>query len=454
MIRQLEVYVSHPHRLARRDGRRLGAVDRSARRHPGHFLGHARRALRLLAHTGRATPQSGQDVSRSPRRSSWPDCGVARPVCAAGARSRRACPRKWPGCRRTERSTAPQPSPVAPREPVIGYVTTSTDAWSDADEASAAAIEATCERSDWGLFEIVQDRQNGKTLDRPGLRYALEQIAEGRARGLVVSDLQRLSRSPDDLAVLIAWFRDADATLVALDLDLDTSTPAGREVARTLMALGKAEQGRRPDGTAIGRADAPAHGRPALKDRPELMERISAMRSANMTLRQIADQFNAEGIPTLRGGSAVAPVEHPGRAGVQATRAARPPAGAGRPRAVTGGNRHVRGSDSNRGHAAAGVRGRWGAIAHPPLHNLWGVMGQSHVRGSESSGTCTNSGCAVVGGDRAPAAEQHSAPAPSPTRCGRAAPPWRRGRWSGQAGVAAGTTSASASLGMSIHARP
>ena len=27
------------------------------------------------------------------------------------------------------------------------------------------------------------------------------------------------------------------------------------------------------------------------------------MRAANMTLWQIADQFNAEGIPTLRGGS-------------------------------------------------------------------------------------------------------------------------------------------------------
>jgi DNA invertase Pin-like site-specific DNA recombinase len=194
------------------------------------------------------------------------------------------------------------PAPVEPREPVIGYVTTSTDEWSEADEASAAAIEATCERSDWGLFEIVQDRQNGKTLDRPGLRYALEQIACGRARGLVVSDLQRLSRSPDDLGALMAWFRDADARLVALDLDLDTTSPVGREVARTLMALGNAEQGRVQTARNQG-ADPPVHGRPALKDRPELMERIVAMRSANMTLWQIADQLNAEGIPTLRGGT-------------------------------------------------------------------------------------------------------------------------------------------------------
>jgi peptidoglycan hydrolase-like protein with peptidoglycan-binding domain/DNA invertase Pin-like site-specific DNA recombinase len=193
-------------------------------------------------------------------------------------------------------------SQVVPREPVIGYVTTATDEWSETDEAAAAAIEATCERSELTLYEIVQDHQNGKTLDRPGLRYALERIAEGRARGLVVSDLQLLTRSPQDLGVLMAWFREAGARLVALDLDLDTGTPEGRQVARTLMALGKAEQrGARPAPDRV--AEAPANGRPAVKDRPELMERISAMRAANMTLWQIADQFNAEGIPTLRGGS-------------------------------------------------------------------------------------------------------------------------------------------------------
>ena len=54
----------------------------------------------------------------------------------------------------------------------------------------------------------------------------------------------------------MAWFRDADATLVALDLDLDTSTPAGRQVASTLIALGNGEPGapRRPRTAAPTRA--------------------------------------------------------------------------------------------------------------------------------------------------------------------------------------------------------
>ena len=194
------------------------------------------------------------------------------------------------------------PSPARQGDHVIGYVTTSTDAWSDEDEAAAAAIEATCERSAWDLVEIVCDRENGRTLDRPALSYALERIAEGRAHGLVVSHLKRLSRSPHDLGALIAWFRDADATLIALDLDLDTSTPQGRQVPSTVFVLDLAEPERSHHQAQNGSAGARANGPPALTDHPELMERIRTMRSANMTLQEIADQFNADSIPTLRGG--------------------------------------------------------------------------------------------------------------------------------------------------------
>jgi DNA invertase Pin-like site-specific DNA recombinase len=155
--------------------------------------------------------------------------------------------------------------------------------------------------SAWDLLELVSDRENGRTLDRPGLSYALDQIADGWASGLVVSELQRLSGSPAELGALMAWFRDADARLVALDLNLDTCTPAGRQIASTLVALGNGER-RSAQAAQNGGAEARIHGRPALKDHPELIERISAMRSANMTLRQIADQFNADSIPTLRGG--------------------------------------------------------------------------------------------------------------------------------------------------------
>jgi peptidoglycan hydrolase-like protein with peptidoglycan-binding domain len=206
----------------------------------------------------------------------------------------------WPSANGSGRGWVP-PSPGPPRERAIGYLTTSTGAWSDVDERSAAAIEAMCERSNWDLLEIVCDRESGKTAERPGLSFALQRIAAGQARGLVVSELQRLSRSPDELGALMAWFRDAEATLVALDLGLDTSTPGGRQVARTLIALGGEPK---PNGHQGDSGDGPRiTGRPAVKDRPELVERIASMRSANLSLQQIADRLNAENVPTLRGGT-------------------------------------------------------------------------------------------------------------------------------------------------------
>jgi DNA invertase Pin-like site-specific DNA recombinase len=195
---------------------------------------------------------------------------------------------------------------LSPGSALIGYVTVSADARAGEDRESMLAIEATCKQFGWNLVEVVSDRNDDGTLGRRGLRYALERIADGHARGLVVSDLQRVSRSIIDLGVLMAWFRDADATLIALDLDIDTSTAEGRHVAATLIALSAQEHQRIATGTrrglAKGRAGGRPKGRPAVSDRPELVQRIAAMRAANMTLRGIADQLNEEGVPTPRGG--------------------------------------------------------------------------------------------------------------------------------------------------------
>jgi hypothetical protein len=140
---------------------------------------------------------------------------------------------------------APAPAPqLARREPMIGYLATPAVAWSDEHERSAAAIEAVCERSAWDLLDIVWERENGRPHERPELSYACERIASGQARGLVVSDLQRLSTSEREMGAFMAFFRDADATLVGLDIDLDTSTPGGRYFANRLIAQIEGETAR------------------------------------------------------------------------------------------------------------------------------------------------------------------------------------------------------------------
>jgi DNA invertase Pin-like site-specific DNA recombinase len=199
------------------------------------------------------------------------------------------------------------PSTLGAGEPVIGYITVSPDGPTTEADAMVREVEAVCERTGWALSEVVTDRETGRGLERPGLSYALEQIAHGKARGLVVTELRRLSRSANDLGILLQWFRDAQAGLVALDLGIDTSTPTGHETAATLITIGDWERERaaQRSRTALAevREGGRPGGRPAVSDRPELVERITAMRAANMTLQAIADQLNNEGVPTLRGGA-------------------------------------------------------------------------------------------------------------------------------------------------------
>jgi DNA invertase Pin-like site-specific DNA recombinase len=205
-----------------------------------------------------------------------------------------------------DEDVARSPSRLQSGEAVIGYVTVSSDAHRNEADSAVHQIEAACQSAQWELSEVVTDRESGRGLERPGLAYALQQIAEGKARGLVVSDLRRLSRSIVDLGALVEWFRDAGAGLVALDLNVDTSTPAGHEVAATLITLGNWEHERiarrTKSGLAEVRASGRSTGRPKVSDRPDLVQRITAMRAANMTLQAIADQLNAENVPTLRGG--------------------------------------------------------------------------------------------------------------------------------------------------------
>ena len=202
-------------------------------------------------------------------------------------------------------SGAAPPSRLSAGHRVIGYVTVAPEAGRGDEGESSRAIEAMCERCGWELLEIVRDREVGPTLERPGLGYALERIARRQADGLVVGELKRLSRSIVDLGALMGWFRNAGATLIALDLGIDTSTPRGAHLATTLITLSNHAHERIAHRSSNGLTDvhaAPRPGRPSVRDDPELLRRIAAMRSANMTLQAIADELNAEGVPTPRGG--------------------------------------------------------------------------------------------------------------------------------------------------------
>jgi hypothetical protein len=84
----------------------------------------------------------------------------------------------------------PRPRPLRPGDPVIAYV----DLNAGARGRSARKIERTCARAGWDLLEVVAERGDRRTAERPGLAYALERIERGEAKALVVRDPQDLGR--------------------------------------------------------------------------------------------------------------------------------------------------------------------------------------------------------------------------------------------------------------------
>lgn len=217
---------------------------------------------------------------------------------------------------------------------MVLYVRVSTEeqvAAGNGLDAQIAQLKREAEYKSWTVVELVRDEGvSGKDLVRPGLRHALELIRDGKADGLAVAKLDRLSRSVIDAGMLAEWFDDVDARLVALDLNIDTSSPSGRMVFSVLSAVAQWERetiaARTRDGLAALRAKGKPTGRPAVADRPELASEISIMRARGMTLQAIADDLNQRGVPTIRGGSKWRPSSVESAAGYKRRRPRRKPA--------------------------------------------------------------------------------------------------------------------------------
>lgn len=198
-------------------------------------------------------------------------------------------------------------------------------------DAQRTQLEHAAEYAGWPVVELVRDEgQSGKDLVRPGLKRALELIAAGQADGIAVAKLDRLSRSVIDFGLLLEWLEGTDAALVALDLNVDTTTPSGRMLVSVLMAVAEWERHtiaqRTRDGLAALRAQGKPTGRPAVADRPELAGRIALMRARGLTLQAIANQLNEDGVPTIRGGAKWRPSSVEAAAGYHRRRPRRKPA--------------------------------------------------------------------------------------------------------------------------------
>lgn len=193
---------------------------------------------------------------------------------------------------------------------VIGYLRVSTEEQAVSGLGLAdqrAAIEAEAVRRGWNELELASDEGfSAKNLDRPSIDAALEELRTGKASVLVVSKLDRLSRSLLDFATLMERARREHWEIVVLDLAIDTTQPSGQLMANVMAAFAEYERqligARTSAALQQKKAQGIRLGRP--KTMPtEVSKRIVEQRESGMTLQAIADSLNADEVPTARDGS-------------------------------------------------------------------------------------------------------------------------------------------------------
>lgn len=179
---------------------------------------------------------------------------------------------------------------------------------------SGAGLDAQRTTQNFGLqmrgataltWDCVDRGKSGKNLQRPGLEKAIKLIREGKAGGIMVSKLDRLSRSLLDFAHLMSIAYKEGWNIVLLDLGVDLTTPAGTAMAQMLAIFAEFERNvisqRTKDALAEKKAQGVRLGRPSNID-SDLLMAIMATFTAEQNYSAVARWLNNAGVPTAQGG--------------------------------------------------------------------------------------------------------------------------------------------------------
>jgi DNA invertase Pin-like site-specific DNA recombinase len=173
-------------------------------------------------------------------------------------------------------------------------------------EAQAAALTNELSRRGWVTEADYSDVASGKTTNgRPGLAAAAEHAKHTRGV-LVAARLDRVSRNVIDFAGLLSRAEREGWSVLVLDLPLDTTTAAGRFTALSMANAAELERRLIGERTKAALAAKKARGGRLGRKRQtpdEILRRVVVERDSGETWQSIADNLNADGVPTTRGGA-------------------------------------------------------------------------------------------------------------------------------------------------------
>jgi DNA invertase Pin-like site-specific DNA recombinase len=155
-------------------------------------------------------------------------------------------------------------------------------------------------------WDQVDAGKSGKDLKRPKLTEALEIVRRGEAGGIMVSKLDRLSRSLIDFATLMNQAKAEGWNIVCLDVSLDLMTSMGSFVAGILALFAQFERERIGERTKEALEEKRAEGiqlgrRRTMTD--DLLESIIAMYHDLDNYSKVARWLNDVEVPTAHGGA-------------------------------------------------------------------------------------------------------------------------------------------------------
>lgn len=191
---------------------------------------------------------------------------------------------------------------------VVSYARVSTDGQADSGlglDAQREAIESACAARGWEIVDSYTDAESARSLRRPELAKALELLASGAADVLMVSKMDRCTRSLKDWCELAERSQRERWALVALDSPADPTTPHGEAMVAVQVVFSQLERrliGQRTrEALAVKRAAGVKLGRPAVVS-GELRDRIKRERDEDgRSWSEIARRLTAEGVATAHG---------------------------------------------------------------------------------------------------------------------------------------------------------
>ncbi len=145
-----------------------------------------------------------------------------------------------------------------------------------------------------GCDEIFQDKITGVSTNRPALDQLLTQLRSGDT--VMVARFFRLGRSRDHLISLLGEFARTGIHFKALDLGVDSNTPAGKLVLQIFAALAEYDRESILEKTRAGQLLAKANGKHIGRPQGVNQENFVKIKKALEKGLSVAEIVNLTGI--------------------------------------------------------------------------------------------------------------------------------------------------------------